>query len=160
MSDARIGVHPGSRRNAGGFTLLEVMIAVAIVAILAGIALPSYFQYLARSRIVAATSSLSDFRVKMEQFFQDNRSYANAGGGCGVDDPPATPYFELACSGASVNGYQVNANGKGNMSAFRYQLTVNAGVVGRSTLAVDSSSGWNLPSPNNCWTIRPDGSCS
>lgn len=160
MSDARIGVHPGSRRNASGFTVLEVMIAVAIVAILAGIALPSYFQYLARSRIVAATSSLSDFRVKMEQFFQDNRSYAKAGGDCGVDNPPASQYFELMCDGASVNGYQVTANGKGNMSPFRYQLTVNAGVVGRSTLAVDTPSGWHYPTPNNCWAIRPDGSCS
>ena len=52
-----------------GFTLIELMIAVAIVAILAAIAIPSYSEYIRRSRITEAISALSGMRVKMEQFF-------------------------------------------------------------------------------------------
>ena len=65
-------------RRHQGFTLIELMIAVAIVAILSAIAIPSYTEYVQRSRIIEATSTLSSMRVKMEQYFQDNRSYVNA----------------------------------------------------------------------------------
>ena len=61
-----------------GFTLIELMIAVAIIAILAAIAIPSYSEYVRRGRITEAISALSGMRVKMEQFFQDNRSYVGA----------------------------------------------------------------------------------
>ena len=57
--------------HSAGFTLIEVMIVVAIVAILAGIALPSYLDYVRRGQIQEGTTALADGRVKMEQFFQD-----------------------------------------------------------------------------------------
>ena len=57
-----------------GFTLIELMIAVAIIAILAAIAIPSYSEYVRRGRITEAISALSGMRVKMEQYFQDNRT--------------------------------------------------------------------------------------
>ncbi|HTS84956.1 MAG TPA: prepilin-type N-terminal cleavage/methylation domain-containing protein, partial [Usitatibacter sp.] len=61
-------------RQARGFTLIEVMIVVAIIAILAAIAVPSYQDYVTRGRIIEATGGLGDARNKMEQYFQDNRS--------------------------------------------------------------------------------------
>ena len=127
---------PGRRARASGFTLIEIMIVVAIVGILAAIAYPSYSEYVQRSRIMDATSGLNDVRTRMEQYFQDNRTYANA------------------------NGYQLDANGNGakGMGAFQYRLVVNAGGVTRSTVGVPG--GWALPAPNTCWAVRKAGYCS
>ncbi len=76
-----------------GFTLIEVMIVVAIIAILASIALPSYNDYVRRGQIQEAFGYLSDSRVKMEQYFQDNRNYGTASpGACPpVAFPPPPP---------------------------------------------------------------------
>lgn len=98
-----------------GFTLIEVMITVAILAILATIALPNYTEYIRRGQLTEAPSVLADYRVRMEQWYQDNRTYANAGGGgCGVAAPaaPAAQYFTYACvlSGGGQN-YDVTATG-------------------------------------------------
>ena len=64
--------------------MIEVMIVVAIVAILAAIALPNYADYVKRGKIIEATSALSDLRTRYEQFFLDNRTYV---GGCLVIKP-------------------------------------------------------------------------
>jgi type IV pilus assembly protein PilE len=145
-----------------GFTLIELMIALAVVAVLAAVAYPSYSDYVRRSRITEATTGLNDVRTRMEQFFQDNRRY-DAGGGCGVPDPPfnaGESAFRIACSGAWAGGYQLDAIGntaKG-MAGFGYRLVVNAGGVTRSTTTLPA--GWALPSPNTCWAVRKSGGCS
>jgi type IV pilus assembly protein PilE len=152
----------GSRRPAAGFTLIELMIVVAVVGILAAVAYPLYTDYVQRSRIMEATSTMNDMRVRMEQFFQDNRTYAN-GAACGVADPPfnaGESSFQVLCAGADANGYTLNANGNGakGMGSFQYRLVVAAGGVTRSTVGVPA--GWALPAPNTCWAVRKGGKCS
>ena len=63
---------------AWGFTLIELMIVIAVVAILAAVALPAYGDYLRRGQLPEAFTNLADLRVKMEQYYQDNRSYGAA----------------------------------------------------------------------------------
>jgi type IV pilus assembly protein PilE len=144
---------------AGGFTLIEVMIAVVIVSILAAIAVPQYTEFVMRSRIMEATSGLNDFRVRMEQYFQDNRTYLNAGN-CGVSFPPpgANDYFQFACvPGALAGEYTVTAAGLGSMNAFGYSLAItNAAGIVRATTGVPA--GWAASA--NCWTVRRNGKCS
>lgn len=77
----------GCRTGARGFTLIEVMITVAIVAILAAVALPSYNDYIRRGQLPEAFAGMADLRVKMEQYYQDNRNYGAAQ--CADSGPPA-----------------------------------------------------------------------
>jgi len=105
-----------------GFSLIEVMIAVAIVGILSAVALPSYRDYVTRGRLVEVTNALSDARVRLEQFYADNRSYGGGGGGCGPAMPPAES-FTITCALTNAGqGYALTGSGTGPMSGFVYTL--------------------------------------
>lgn len=62
----------------GGFTLMELMITVAIIGILAAIALPSYTRYIIKSKRVAAQAQMSEIALREQQYFAATRSYATA----------------------------------------------------------------------------------
>ena len=67
-----------SRGRVAGFTLIELVVAMAMVAILASIGMPSYQNYARRGQLADAFTSLADMRVKMEQYYQDNKFYGTA----------------------------------------------------------------------------------
>ena len=139
-----------------GFTLIELMVVVAIAAILAAVALPMYRTYVMRGRIIDGTSKLSDFRVRMEQYFMDNRTYDAGGGKCGVADPTPTgdAAFDVKCTGASATAYTVKATGRAaaGMTGFEYQIVASGAKKTNSV-----PSGWTTAS--DCWVTRKDGSC-
>jgi type IV pilus assembly protein PilE len=64
-------------RKRRGYTLIEVLIAMVIVAILASIAIPSYRQYVLRSHRRAAQTTIVDIANREQQFFAANRAYAD-----------------------------------------------------------------------------------
>ncbi|HEV8331135.1 MAG TPA: type IV pilin protein [Steroidobacteraceae bacterium] len=66
-----------SRRIQHGFTLVELMITVVIVSILLGIAVPSYRQYVIRSKRTAAQAVMMDIANHEQQFLLANRAYAD-----------------------------------------------------------------------------------
>lgn len=137
-----------------GFTLIELMIVVAIVGILASIALPAYNNYMMRGRIAEAISGLSAKRIEMEQFFQDNRTYLNAPA-CN-NDITTSRHFTFSCAGASTaTTYTLQAVGSGAASGFTYTIDQSNAKASNIT-----RNGWQNPNPNNCWAVRPDGSCS
>ena len=149
---------PGRKRtlraSQAAFTLLETTIVLAIVAILAAIALPSYDGYVKRSRILDAVARLSDARARMDDYFLDQRSYLGAGGACGAaPSTGATDYFEIRCE-ATATTFLLTASGHAanGMNAFTYTLD-HSGA--KATVSVPS--GWSRA--GNCWTIRKDGLC-
>ena len=141
-----------SQRPQAGFTLIEVMITVAIVAILSMVAMPSYREYVIRSNIPEATSRLATKQVQMEQSFQDNRTYVG-GTGC-TADTTSSKYFNFSCSAVSATGFTLTAAGKDSMVGFSY--TINQ-TGAKTTAAVPS--GWSTPSPNTCWAVKKGGTC-
>jgi type IV pilus assembly protein PilE len=150
------------RYRVRGFTLIEVLITVAVVAILAAVALPNYTDYVTRSKIVEATTDLSDMRVRLEQYFLDSRQYptscvAPASGPAPATQiylPASTRFFTVTCA-LTATTYTVTATGKAaaGMSGFVY--TVDQ-ANNRVTTSVPS--GWS-GAGNSCWVIRKNGDC-
>lgn len=136
---------------ARGLTLIELMIAVAIVAILAAVAVPQYTAYITRSRVPDATSALATKQVQMEQFFQDNRTYVGAPA-C-ANDTTTSKHFSFTCSASSASAFTLTATGRGAMAGFAY--TVNQ--ANAKTTTVPTDSGWT--GSTTCWVTKKDGSC-
>jgi len=140
-------------KKPGGFTLIELMIVVAIVAILATIALPSYNQYVVRGKLTEAYSNLLAIRVQSEQWFQDNRTYA--GMPCSTTN---NRYFSYGCSNLSATTYTVTATGIAATDVAGLAFTINQ-ANGRATVvtAPASTKGW--AGNATCWIVRKNGSC-
>lgn len=135
-----------------GFTLIEIMIVVAIIGILAAIALPSYTEYMMRGRIPEATNALSSMSVKLEQYFQDRRTYVGAcAAGTVAPLTPNTSNFTFTCPTLTATAFTVRAAGAGPMAGFTFTINQN-GV--RATTAVPS--GWSTNA--NCW-VSSKGGC-
>jgi type IV pilus assembly protein PilE len=139
-------------RNARGFTIIEILIVVAVIGILSAIAFPSYNNYVMRSKISEAVGNLSDMRAKMEQYFLDNRTYVNACEAGTVAPLPTGKYFSYACSNLTGSTYKVTATGMAEMSAFVFSIDQNNV---RATEGVPA--GWTASA--SCWVLRKDGAC-
>src|SRR3954471_20298427 len=108
-------------KTRNGFTLVELLIVVAIIAVLASVAYPSYTSYVIRGKLAEATSALSDGRVKIEQFFQDNRTYV------GAPAPASTTNFDFstATPAPTTSTYTLTATGKGTVTGFTFTIDQN-----------------------------------
>jgi type IV pilus assembly protein PilE len=139
-----------------GFTLIEIMIVVAIIGILAAIAIPQYQDYVLRANIQEATSALSEIRTRMELQYNDARSYAR-NGVCVVQDTGdlarlATLRWTYTCQlGLANQGFTATATGVGTMAAFAY-------TIDQTNLRVTTSlkTGWGT-FPVNRWVTSKGG---
>ena len=128
-----------------GFTIIELLVALSIVGILTGVALPSYIDYVQWSRVPVALDALSSHATRMEQRYQDTGSYAS-NGSCAASLPTAAN-FALSCSVASSGqGFTAIAAGSGSMAGYSYSIDQ---MSNRVTLSHPKG----VPAVN-CWSMR------
>lgn len=147
-----------------GFTVIELMITLAMVAIIAAVAMPNYMDNITRGKIVEATSNLSDMRVRLEQHFADNRAYPNACAAYAAGTPPAgtiylpagSKYFTVSCA-LTATSYTITAAGNASHGMGSFTYTVDEANNRRTT---QLPSGWSgAGASSTCWVIRKNGSC-
>ncbi len=138
-----------------GMTLIELMIVVAIIGIIAAWAIPNYSDYVTRSRLTEAHSTLASQRVKMEQYFQDNRTYVGACA-AGTVAPPMTntTNFTFSCSNLTATSFTLDATGATSTNTSGFVFTINEANARATTGA---HSGWTANA--TCWIMRKDGTC-
>jgi type IV pilus assembly protein PilE len=128
-----------------GFTLIELMVAIAVVSILAAVALPSYSAYVQRSRVPPALDGLSSYAVRMEQRFQDVGNYAN-GANCAVAVPTVANFTVTCALSGGGTGFTATATGSGVMAGYTYTINHQGA---RNTTAHPKGT-----PATACWTTR------
>jgi prepilin-type N-terminal cleavage/methylation domain-containing protein len=151
------------RSTNSGFTLIEIMVTVAIVAILTAIALPSYQQYIRRGQLVDGQNLLSAGRANMERYYQDNRTYVSVSAAnpapCDQANVAAAlrtlNNFVMSCTMvAAPAGYTLTATGSGPVLGVAYTIDVN----GAQTSTFPAGwTGWT--SPAACWITKQGAVC-
>lgn len=151
--------HAGQR----GFTLIELMIVVAIVGVLVAVALPSYRDYVIRGAVTDAVTGLTNSRADMERYFQDYRTYQAVG----TTNPPCLTSqtvgkFTIACTTASLSatGYTLTATGSGTVAGFVYGVDQSDS----KTTVIGSAAPANWRITGTCtgtkWITKKGDSCT
>lgn len=138
-----------------GFTMIELMTTLTVIAVLTALVLPAYVYYLQRARIPEATGALAAKQVAQEQLFQDSRSYFAPGtSACSTSGMTGSRYFSFTFSACSATSYVLAASGNAgtNMAGFTFTIDHHGN---RATTAVPN--GWSAAS--NCWVTAKGGRC-
>ncbi len=133
-----------------GFTLIELMITVAVIAILAAVALPSYQEYIKKGRRADAQSFMLEVAAKQQHFLVDRRAYSTsltadpADGGLGMTVPAAVaPHYDIelaADNAARPPTFTLTAKPKGS------QTTEKCGELGLNHVGAKTYTG-----TGTCW---------
>lgn len=139
-----------------GFTLVELMIVVAIVGILASIGIPAYSNYVLRGKLTEAPTELAGMRVKLEQYYQDHRTYV---GGCAAGTiaplPSGTKYFTYTCPVLTASAFTVTATGVATEGTGDFVYTIDQSNTKQTT---DAPADWGAM-PVNCWISKKGQTC-
>lgn len=136
-----------------GFTLIELMIVVVIIGILGSIAIPSYSEYVKRGKAAEATSNLANLKIRMEQYFQDNKTYQDTG----VFTAPCSPaaaeakLFAYACTVQTPTTFTITATAVSGKGIDGFIFSINEANAKYSKF--DGTEG------KTCWLNSKKGSC-
>jgi len=140
-----------------GFTLIEIMIVVAIVAILAAVAIPSYRDYILRGEITSGTNGLNATRADMERAFQDNRTYVAPAGATTHPCVAARTYdnFSVSCTAVTATTFTLTAVGSNRAAGFTFTINERGN---QTTVLSGPATNWGA-SPATCWLMKKGQTC-
>lgn len=139
---------PGQR----GFTMLEIIIAMAIIGLLAMTAIPSYQRYLLQGKLSDGIGELVYLSTLLEKFYLDNRHYAASNGeDCAIGENHSNEYFAINCqlSDTQAQTYLLTATSLDNQIS--YSLDQQGS---RRTLRFPE-----VGNKDQCWVKDNSGSC-
>jgi type IV pilus assembly protein PilA len=122
------------KRVSFGFTLIELMIVVAIIGILAAVAIPQYQNYVARAQVAEALSLASGAKVAVAEYFNTNGTFPadNTEAGLSDADDISGKYVEsVAVSGAAITALFSSTDAHSNLRGGEMTLTAvdNGGSI-------------------------------
>ena len=130
-------------RPTSGFTLIELMITLAVAAVLASIAYPSYFSQVAKGRRGDGKQALVELAQKLERFYTERGTYAGAALGNGGLYPTLSPggYYTLSISSQTADGFVIAATPRSSQAgdacgALGYNQLGDRSVGAGATLSV------------------------